>query len=126
MIPSEQLARPFWLPVAVRRHGRHAVTGLAVAVAQKVHAHKGLWHSPGDFFRAWFGGWVTVFFILMGAGTLIGMWGDWFLDRAQSTTEPDIEQLAVYVMLTVLALAVGYLLFHGWGPPDPYAVQEWF
>jgi len=126
MIPSDQLARPFWLPVAARRHGLHAVTALAVAVALKVHAHKGLWHSTGDFLLAWFVGWYTVAFIWIGAGTLIGMWGNWFLGQKRSTTEPDIEPPAVYVLLTVLTLAVGYLLFHGWGPPDPYAVTEWF
>jgi hypothetical protein len=120
------LARPFWLPVAARRHGLHAVTAVAVAVAQKVHAHKGLWHSTGDFLLAWFCGWYEVVFIWMCAGTLIAMSGNWFLGRTQSTTEPDIEQPAVYVMLTVLVLAVGYLLFHGWEPPDPYAVQEYF
>jgi hypothetical protein len=36
-----------------------------------------------------------------------------------------MDQIAVYVMLTVLALAVGYLVLHGGRPSDPFVVSGW-
>jgi hypothetical protein len=119
---------PSWslsFPVALRRYVLFAVTGLAVAVARQIHTHKVLWTSVGDFLVAWFMGYVVLALTFIGAGVLIARWSAWFLEPTPSPTEPDLDQIVVYVTLTVLALAVGYLVLHGIGPSDPYAVTDW-
>ena len=62
----------------------------------------------------------------MFAGAVVALWSAWFLEPWKAPREPNIDQVVVYVMLTVLSLCVGYLVVHNMGPPDPYATQDHF
>jgi hypothetical protein len=112
MIQIDQPSSPLWLPRALRQKGLFGATALAVGAAWQMHMHKVPWHSLGDLLAAWVFGYCVLFVISMGAGVLISMWGPWFLKPTQSTTEPDMGQIVVYVWLTVLAIAVGDLVLY--------------
>src|SRR5262245_40421019 len=95
------------LRVEIRRYGLFAVT----ALARQTHEHgHHLWHSAGDFLLAWLWGYLVIVGILLPAGVVISMWSAWFLDGTRSTSEPDMDQIIVYVTLALLTIAVGYLV----------------